>query len=85
MGWGGCSHKKYETVADEYDYVYHTSYEDQKFTGLIPHLTLGFELLRTTILTSFIELNLSQPVIPQYFRGDSKPGPIAELSFGAGF
>ena len=85
MGWGGCSHKKYETAAIENDYYYDDAQLVQKFTGLIPHLTLGVELLRTSILTSFIELNLSQPVIPKYFKGESKPGPIAELSVGAGF
>ena len=75
IGWGGTSFEISEIE----------SAEDSSFTGLIPNITFGYEFLRSSILTSFLELNISQPLIPRNFEGTSKPTPLIELSLGAGF
>ena len=54
------------------------------FVGIIPHATVGYEFAHKSALLGFAELNVSQPAIPLSHRGRF-PGPIAELSVGAGF
>ena len=54
------------------------------FVGIIPHATIGYELYRKAPISSFSEFTVSQPAIPAYQAG-SFPGPVAELSVGAGF
>lgn len=76
MGWGGTSYEIRHVETEE---------NDTSFVGLIPHVTFGYEFLRSSILTSFLELNVSQPLIPRYFEGASKPTPLVEFSVGAGF
>lgn len=62
------------------------SYEAQEkdFMGIVPNLTLGYEINRKGMIGSFIQIEVSQPAIPAYSTG-GLPGPFAELSIGAGF
>jgi hypothetical protein len=53
------------------------------FEGVISSATLGFEL-RGALFRTFTELNVSQPTIARAVF-PSFPGPIAEISIGAGF
>lgn len=76
LGWGGSIFKKDDSNDQRQSF---------KFTGLIPHITLGYELLRTSAVASFFELNISQPLIPSSFRGNLRPSPLLEFSVGAGF
>lgn len=78
LGWGGVYTRKTER-ADDF-----VSKEKSNFVGLIPNIIFGYEALRTSILTSFSELIVSQPLIPSTASGEM-PGPIVELSVGAGF
>lgn len=77
-GWGGTSYEKELDNSQDID-------EDSRFTGLIPHINVGYEFLRSSAVSSFLELTLSQPLIPRTFRGNAKPMPLLELSVGAGF
>jgi len=56
----------------------------RRFTGIFANVTLGYELTHRAPFLGFAELNLSQPAVPLEHRGGF-PGPIAELSVGAGF
>ncbi len=58
--------------------------QDDHFVGLIPHVTLGCELTNHSQVFTFTELSVSQPLIPSSIQGQM-PGPVAELSIGAGF
>lgn len=58
--------------------------EDANFVGIIPNVALGYELNRTGILRSFVQLDVSQPAIAAVKDG-ALPKAFAELSFGAGF
>lgn len=55
-----------------------------KFTGLVPNATLGYEMNRDSNFRSFIQLDVSQPALAAETKG-TFPGPIAEISLGAGF
>lgn len=57
---------------------------DTNFVGIIPNVTLGYELNRTGILRSFVQLDVSQPAIAAVKDG-ALPKAFAEISFGAGF
>lgn len=73
LAWGGI-HKVYGYEAE---FQLH-------FVGLVPHVTVGYEFLRQEMIFSFTELTISQPLIASYQAGP-RPGPVAELSIGAGF
>jgi hypothetical protein len=72
IAWGGTSSKNKEGLSNS------------RFRGLIPHLTIGFEMLRNSVIFSFTEFTLSQPLFPSTQLG-VRPGLIGELSVGAGF
>lgn len=55
-----------------------------RFVGLIPSFTSGYEFVRKSSVLGFAELNISQPMLAVYKKG-SFPGPVAELTFGIGF
>ena len=77
LGWGGTSFRGERDMETN-------ERSRSEFTGLIPHICLGYEGLRQNIITSFTELTISQPLIPSSSK-DYKPSPVAELSIGAGF
>ena len=61
------------------------------FNGLIPSISLGYEMNRLQNWRSFVQLDISQPAVA---TASSKPfakmatwslGPIAELAFGFGY
>lgn len=54
------------------------------FEGLIPSVSLGYEISRKTNLLSFFQFDMSLPLIAAKSRGPL-PGLMAEFSFGAGF
>ena len=61
-----------------------------EFQGLVPSATLGFEMNRKSNWHSFAQFDVSQPALTFNSKTilgtpDTYPGPIAELSFGAGF
>jgi len=58
--------------------------EDTNFVGIIPNISIGYELNQTGVLRSFVQLDVSQPAIAAVKEG-ALPKPYAELSFGAGF
>lgn len=58
--------------------------DQRSFTGIMPNFTLGMEMLRTQVLKTFVELNVTQPAIA-YQVSDRFPGPVAEISIGGGF
>ena len=58
--------------------------ETVKFIGLVPNIAIGYELNRTGTIRSFIQLDVSQPVIAAVQEG-SLPKAFGEVSFGAGF
>jgi len=70
LGWGGTHNRESDRESD--------------FVGLIPHATFGYEMFRNATISSFTEFTVSHPLIPAYSHG-SFPGPVAELSVGAGF
>lgn len=55
-----------------------------KFIGLLSHGTIGYEFLRASKVSSFIELNVTQAAIPKSLSGNF-PTPVCEFSVGAGF
>lgn len=55
-----------------------------QFLGLIPNVALGVEMNRLANWRSFLQFDVSQPAIAAA-RSGAFPGPVAELSFGAGF
>lgn len=56
----------------------------QRFVGIIPSFTYGYEFVRKSTVLGFAELNISQPAIAVYKNG-AFPGPIAECTVGIGF
>lgn len=58
--------------------------DERKFTGLIPSATLGLEMNRKKNWASFVQLDVSQPAVAATVTKPF-PGPIAEVSVGAGF
>jgi hypothetical protein len=56
----------------------------KNFVGLIPHATVGYEILHKSSALGFTEMTLSQPAISLYHEGQFS-GPIVELSVGTGF
>ena len=58
--------------------------DGSKFAGLIPNAAVGYEMNRKANWRSFVQLDVSQPAIAADRSGDF-PGPIAEISVGAGF
>jgi len=55
-----------------------------EFIGLIPNVAAGYEMNRNAAWRSFVQLDVSQPAVAASRKNDF-PGPIAELSVGAGF
>jgi len=58
--------------------------DNREFEGVVPSATLGMEFFRKSAFRSFAELNVSQPAIARTVS-NKFPGPLAELSIGAGF
>lgn len=58
--------------------------EQDEFHGIIPNLSLGYEMNRNAAWHSFIQFDVSQPAIAVSQKGDL-PKAFAELSLGAGF
>jgi hypothetical protein len=58
--------------------------KENRFEGLIPSASLGYEISRRANMLSFFQFDLSVPVIAANLKGQM-PRPIAEFSFGAGF
>lgn len=58
--------------------------DQREFVGIIPNATVGVEMNRNANWRSFFQLDVSQPALAAKTKGDF-PGPIAELSVGAGF
>lgn len=58
--------------------------DEREFHGLIPNVSLGYELNRNSTLRSFVQFDVSQPVIAASQKGDL-PNAFAEFSLGAGF
>lgn len=54
------------------------------FEGLIPSASIGFELSRRASMLSFLQLDVSLPLVASRLRGPL-PGVVAEFAFGAGF
>jgi hypothetical protein len=57
---------------------------ENRFEGLIPSASIGFEISRRANLLSFFQLDVSAPVVAATLKGHM-PKPIAEFAFGAGF
>ncbi len=60
------------------------------FKGIVPNVAVGFEMNRKANFHSFVQLDVSQPALAVDSKSilklpETSPGPIAELSFGAGF
>jgi hypothetical protein len=60
------------------------SKDNRDFQGVIPSATLGVEMFRNTAFRSFVELTVSQPAVAKTVS-EKFPGPVAEISLGAGF
>jgi hypothetical protein len=58
--------------------------DSREFEGVVPSATLGMEFFRKSVFRTFAELNVSQPAIARTVS-DKFPGPLAEISIGAGF
>lgn len=58
--------------------------EGSDFVGLIPSLSVGYEMQRTSAWKSFVQLDVSQAAV-KYTLAGTLPRPVAELSFGGGF
>ncbi len=58
--------------------------DEREFMGLIPNIAAGFEMNRHASWKSFIQIDVSQPAIAAASKG-GLPGPLAEISVGAGF
>ena len=76
LAWGFLEYKYKDEQGNKYQ-------ETQRFVGLVPSVTIGYEFFhRSTVLS--LELNLSQPALPVNKTGKN-PGPIAEMFVGTGF
>lgn len=58
--------------------------DENEFLGLVPNIAVGYEMNRNQNWKSFVQLDISQPAIAARSKGNF-PGPLAEVSFGAGF
>lgn len=58
--------------------------KNERFIGMIPSATIGYEFVHKGSFLGFSELNISQPALAVYQEG-SFPGPSIELSTGIGF
>jgi hypothetical protein len=58
--------------------------KDQSFIGLIPSATFGYEFARKSTVLGFAEVNLNQPAISVFRKGEF-PGPVVECTMGIGF
>jgi len=54
------------------------------FLGISSNAVLGLEMFRKAAFRTFVELNVNQPTIARSATGPF-PGPVAEISVGAGF
>lgn len=57
---------------------------ENKFVGIIPSATAGYEFARTDSILGFGELTVSQPALALAHTGIF-PTPVAEFSMGVGF
>lgn len=55
-----------------------------KFIGIVPSISLGYEMNRKANWHSFTELVVSQPALA-FVRENDFPGPLAEFSIGFGY
>jgi hypothetical protein len=74
LGWGGFAAKDSKIANNR----------NSNFVGLIPHVSIGYEALRDSIVTTFTELTISYPTVSSRYSG-VHPGLVAEVSLGAGF
>lgn len=58
--------------------------EKSEFIGIIPNLSLGYEMNRKSNWVGFTQLDVSQPALAAY-KKNGLPGPLAELSVGFGY
>lgn len=58
--------------------------EDSKFIGIIPGVSVGYEMNRKANWRSFMQLDVSQPALAALKEGKF-PGPLAEFSVGFGY
>jgi len=58
--------------------------DSREFHGIIPNVTVGYELTRNSWVRTFTQLDISQAAIATSQKG-KLPGPLAEISIGAGF
>jgi hypothetical protein len=58
--------------------------EQDEFHGLIPNVTVGYEMNRNATLRTFLQIDVSQPALAAIQQG-SLPKAFAEVSLGAGF
>jgi hypothetical protein len=58
--------------------------DGREFQGIIPNVALGYEMNRNAAWRSFVQLDVSQPILAASQRGDL-PDAFAEISLGAGF
>lgn len=56
----------------------------QVFHGVAADGTFGFEMQRDTCIRSFLQLDITQPILSAYSKGRF-PTPTIQLSFGLGF
>jgi hypothetical protein len=76
IGWG-------ETyLVSNVDNNYEREYD---FQGLMPNLMIGYEFLRNETFLTFLEFNVTHPMIASYRDGNMKPKPYGQVSLGAGF
>ncbi len=54
------------------------------FHGIMGEAAIGYEMQRNSCMRSFIELDLSQPLIAAYKKGQF-PSPTLQIFFGLGF
>lgn len=58
--------------------------DKSEFHGLIPNVAVGYEMNRKASWRTFVQVDVSQPVLAAIQTGDL-PGLFAEVSVGAGF
>jgi hypothetical protein len=58
--------------------------DEREFRGIIPNVTVGYEMHRKATIRTFVQLDVSQPAIAAVQTGDL-PKAYGELSLGAGF
>ncbi len=58
--------------------------EASKFIGIVPSVSIGYEMNRKADIHSFMEFVVSQPTLA-FVQENKFPGPLAELSVGFGY